>query len=287
MNEIATGFDARKLLSDVKNGRNGQQILARLSWIEGRAMISGSVSRNELAEAFGISNGKASADIALYRVVNPNSLKYVAKSRTHVWTGQPVLKNALATYLATNNDLKVSDIPSPLRRFKSETVRALLAAKINRVPLRIDYISLRNKTGKSYIICPHALVSGRRHHVRAYDFETGTFRDFVVGRILATTPAPDALEWVGAENDKAWREKVAFILVPHAGLTAEQRNMVEIEYGMQGGKLHFRCRKALALYVAEELGLLPAIRQGKADAGVENWVACENAAEIKEAIGPA
>lgn len=120
--------------------------------------------------------------------------------------------------------------------------------------LRVRYWSVNRGQGRWREIAPHAFGhDGYRWHVRAWCGENGDFRDFVLSRIAEA-------EWPGGGfrppcPDKEWETWEELVVRPHAGLAAEQRAAIERDYGMQGGRLRLRVRRALAPYLRAHLRL--------------------------------
>ena len=104
------------------------------------------------------------------------------------------------------------------------------------------------------IIEPHALAhDGFRWHARAFDRETGTFRDFVIGRLTKPRRADNARS--APQDDTDWQTFVRLVIAPHPGLTPAQSRAIAIDYGIRGGSTAIRVRRALLFYALKRLGL--------------------------------
>jgi hypothetical protein len=118
----------------------------------------------------------------------------------------------------------------------------------------VTYQSMsREKPGRRRF-APKALAfDGFRWHARAFDFETGEFRDFVLGRMakpsaeLASEPAP--------AGDPDWESFVDLVIAPHPGLTPAQARAISLDYGITRGSARIKVRRALLFYALKRLGL--------------------------------
>jgi len=140
------------------------------------------------------------------------------------------------------------DVFRPLvRRATPEVERRVFLAMQQGRRLRVCYASLSKRKGDWREIAPHALGhDGYRWHVRAWCFKNEEFRDFAPSRM-------EAAEWPGDEFvppmvDADWERIETLVLVPHAGLTAEQRRAIELDYGMVEGRLTVKVRAAMREY---------------------------------------
>jgi predicted DNA-binding transcriptional regulator YafY len=75
-------------------------------------------------------------------------------------------------------------VPVPERRIDPFVLRAVLGAIRKTLALDVLYQSMSRPEPKRRLIEPHALAyDSFRWHARAFDRETGAFRDFVLGRM--------------------------------------------------------------------------------------------------------
>ena len=158
-----------------------------------------------------------------------------------------------AVMLATVPAIALAE--APLRVIPPEVLRCVLAAIRSRAVLRGDYQSFASPERRRRVLEPHALVfDGFRWHARSRDGEDGAYKDFVLGRLssLEVGPAGEA----ALMNDADWQQFVALDIRPHPALTTAQRRAVEADYGMSGGRLVLRCRKAVVYYTKRRLGLV-------------------------------
>jgi predicted DNA-binding transcriptional regulator YafY len=114
---------------------------------------------------------------------------------------------------------------------------------------------------KARIIAPHTFVSdGWRWHVRAFDFLTETFRDFLLARILrAQECEPLKSQMADAckkERDVQWSTLVTLKITPHPGLSPQQQAVVATDFEMVNGEVLFPVRQACLFYVLRQLRFL-------------------------------
>jgi len=99
-------------------------------------------------------------------------------------------------------------------------------------------------------IVPFALAdSGLRWHVRAFDRRSGEFRDFILNRFgaarILSGPVADHEK---PDQDIQWNWITELELVPHP-VNVQHPDIIEAEYGMDGGALKVRTRAAMAGYL--------------------------------------
>jgi predicted DNA-binding transcriptional regulator YafY len=118
----------------------------------------------------------------------------------------------------------------------------------------ITYQSLTRPQPTQRTVSPHALAhDGFRWHVRAYCHSRGEFRDFVLARIVAIGAFGKAA--AHSNEDADWATLVVLRLAPHPKLPQGHRNAIELDYGMKGGQVEFKCRRAFLFYALRHLRL--------------------------------
>lgn len=247
----------------------------RLQYIEIKAYYSGSVSRSDVAAAFGISDAAATKDLKLYGDLAPNNLLYNQRVFGFVpgesfseqfadlspATALPLIANNLATSGGPYGDepiygIAIDSLPLPARyphqSVLAQITRAIQAGK----KLQVVYRSLsRRESGDARIIEPHALSNtGLRWHVRAYNQDTYDFRDFVLSRFEQAQLLEENAE-SGAAYDDDWVEYETVRLAPHPGLDDKQRLGLLLDYGIKGECLELKTRRALVGYLLQRLNV--------------------------------
>lgn len=252
------------------SGRWSQE--RRLEFIDYRLRWDGRLNRSDLIDFFGISVPQASLDIARYSELAPDNIRYDASARTYLCgttftplynTGNPL--RYLNDLLVSASELHseggsflgwtppVGITPVPARVVSAETLGRLLHAIRNRETVKTRYQSLTNDEPQTRTLSPHALgFDGFRWHVRAFCHTRDSFRDFVIARMLSIKSGQAST--VSPEDDHAWHTPVTLVIGPHPDLPPAQRQVVELDYGMQGGEARLYCRQALLFYLLRHLG---------------------------------
>jgi len=245
----------------------------RLFFIEERLFWLGEVNRGDLMERFGISLGQASADIARYLAHAPKGVSYDKKAKHYLADAsfRPVLAAPDATrflgelrlvnagLLAVEHTLlgvvpPFDAAPVPERKVDPFVLRAVLTAIPKGLALTVNYQSMSRSEPSARVIEPHALAhDGFRWHARAFDRESGEFRDFVLGRISRARPA--GLASTEPREDRDWHGFVDLEIAPHPRLTPAQANAIALDYDMKDGRARIRVRRALLFYALRRLGL--------------------------------
>jgi len=247
----------------------------RLQYIEIMAWYTGVVTRSDVARAFGQSDPAATKDLKLYSDLAPGNLVYNHSVFGFVpGTGfsavfadltpaaaLPVIAANLAVANGPYGDeliygLPTASLPLPARLPSPQTLAQITRAIHGRRKLRVGYRSLSQREGGAErVLEPHTLVNtGLRWHVRAYSEDTCDFRDFVLSRIVEAhcldTPAES-----GEQYDDDWVESVSLVLAPHAGLDADRRESLLLDYGASGAVIEVNVRRALLGYVLQRLSV--------------------------------
>ena len=245
----------------------------RLEFIDFRLRWNRTVNRGELVEFFRISTQQASADLANYSQLAPQNMEYDKSLKTYRATGsfQPVITTDDAqSYLSELLGLSVGTLaPSasfigwhpphdfvryPVRPIKTDTLLKIHWAIKDNDELMITYQSMRRTRPTTRWIAPHAIAfDGHRWHVRAWCQENKEFRDFVISRIQRIYESRNTT--ISAEADIWWNTDIDVVVQPREELTNDQRHAIEIDFGMTGGQLKLRCRKALAFYLLRQMQL--------------------------------
>jgi hypothetical protein len=245
----------------------------RLLFIEERLFWVGEVNRTDLIRRFGVSLGQASVDIARYLARAPEGVAYDKKAKRYVADAgfRPLLAPADAARflgelrLVDAGLLPVEDTllgtappfdaaPVPERRIDPLVLRAVLGAMHKALALDVTYQSMSRPEPMRRLIEPHALAyDGFRWHARAFDRDSGEFRDFVLGRM--GKPKAGAAAHSRAQDDSDWQTVVALKIAPHPRLTPAQAKAIALDYGIAKGNLTLKVRRALLFYALRRLGL--------------------------------
>lgn len=237
----------------------------RLAYIDFRLYFFGEIGRPDLIDRFGVAPAGATRDLALYRELAPQNITFDG-SRKIYRIGQnysPLFAHApqrVLTALAQGfgdgvNGPKQSlqpllpcESPTALSSPRMEVLAPVCRAIHAKRPVAIRYHSMTSGESERVIV-PFALVdTGLRWHVRAFDRQSSKFRDFVITRIEAPTLLDDEPQpYERPDNDIQWTRIVELDLVPHPRL--ERPEIIQMDYGMQGGSIRMRVRAAVAGYM--------------------------------------
>ncbi len=248
----------------------------RLEFIEFRLFWEGGVNRSDIVDTFGVSVPQASKDLSLYQELAPENAAYDKRGKRYVPTAafKPrFMSSDPDTYLLRLRSVAeglvdpgqswIAQLPdvdvatTPRREVDLTALRAVLSVLRKGSSLEVRYQSM-NKLRPDPVwrrISPHALgFDGLRWHTRAFCHLEGTFKDFLLPRILETRNVGPA----GArpEKDNLWREFFQIEIAPHPGLTPSQQQVVARDYGFNDGKGVISVRYAMLFYVLKRLGLL-------------------------------
>src|SRR5262245_13583361 len=208
----------------------------RQAFIEERLFWLGEVNRTNLMNRFGVSMSQASGDIARYLALAPPGVAYDKSAKRYV-AGEkfrPVLAAPDAKRFL--GELRLVDLgvlaeadttlgmlppfaaaPVPERPIDPFVLRAVLRAIRERRTLEALYQSMSRPSALRRLIEPHALAhDGFRWHARAFDRETSSFRDFVLGRLSK----PRLREPAGSspKDDRDWNAFVTLAIAPPPAL---------------------------------------------------------------------
>ncbi|WP_460148993.1 WYL domain-containing protein [Pseudomonas sp. S3_E10] len=240
------------------------RLIETIVWWEGR------LTTGHLMQSFGISRQQASKDINGY--INehaPKNLTYSKSLKGYVPsnTFKPLFIDDSASaylHLLNQNHERAPHIDGlalayahtevlhvPDRSIRPEVLRPLLKACREGLRLETEYVSFTTPISEIRLIAPHTLIyTGMRWHARAYCEKNGAYRDFVLSRLRGEPEVLDTSAF-SREADTAWNTLVDVIIEPDQRLTPEQKNIIEIDYGMQNGQLILPSRGALVQYVLQ------------------------------------
>jgi hypothetical protein len=248
-------------------------VAQRLEFIEFRLFWEGHVNRIDVMQQFGLSVNQASADLNRYIALAPNNMVYDKSARTYVrgpdYSAQ-FLKPDASRYLAQLRSLadgildsddtwiaelpSYDDAPTPARGVDPVTLRSVVSAIRRSEAIEVKYQSLSRPEPVWRWIAPHAIgFDGFRWHTRAFCKTNEVFKDFLLSRILQTR----GVEFcdVTDADDMDWQQHVTLEIGPHPELSDSQKKVIELDYGMRGGKTQIKVRRALLYYALKRLGL--------------------------------
>lgn len=245
----------------------------KLQFIEFRLFWEGHVNRSDLIDKFGVSPNQASGDLNRYISLAPDNMVYDKSGKTYVRSSafKPLfLKPDSTQYLSqvrsvaegiiTPDDAWIGNLPAfdatpaPARGIDPVVLRSIVTANKRHEAIEVLYQSMSAPDPEWRWIAPHALAfDGFRWHARSFCEKSGEYRDFVISRILETRQTRAAKK--PAVSDFAWDEMVELEVGPHPDLSPNQRQVIELDYGMENGSVTIPVRRALLYYALKRLGL--------------------------------
>lgn len=245
----------------------------KLQFIEFRLFWEGHVNRGDLIDKFGISQNQASGDLNRYIALAPDNMVYDKSGKTYVRSSsfKPLfLKPDATQYLAqvrsvaegivAPEDAWIGNLPTfdatpaPARGIDPAILRSIVIAIRRREAVEVRYQSMSSPDPEWRWIAPHALAfDGFRWHARSFCEKSGEYRDFVISRIIDTRQSRSTE--MQATADVAWDEIVELEIGPHPALSQNQKRVIELDYGMQNGRVVIPVRRALLYYALKRLGL--------------------------------
>lgn len=248
--------------------------LRRQQFLDALAMWEGGFNRADLERRFGVSTAQASLDVRDYLEAAGAAIAYDKTLKRYVTApdfapvftatsparmlgelrllGLGVLTPDEMTTLGTPPPFDATPVPE--RALPPRVVALAVQAIRGRRQLACRYQSMSRPEPAPRMIEPHALAhDGFRWHVRAFDRESASFRDFVLGR-MSEAALGDAAT-ARAEDDRDWQTRVTLKIVPHPGLTPSQAAAIRADYAFTGEVLELSIRRALLLYALKRLGL--------------------------------
>ena len=245
----------------------------KLQFIEFRLFWEGHVNRADLMDTFGVSLNQASGDLNRYIALAPDNMVYDKSGKTYVRSpafSPHFLKPDATQYLAqvrsvaegivAPEDAWIGNLPAfdatpaPARGIDPAVLRSIVIAIRRREAVEVRYQSMSSPDPEWRWIAPHALAfDGFRWHARSFCEKSGEYRDFVISRIIETRQSRSTQMQTAADAD--WDEIVQLEIGPHPALSQNQKRVIELDYGMQNGRVVIPVRRALLYYALKRLGL--------------------------------
>jgi hypothetical protein len=175
----------------------GQAQRERLAYIDFRLYFLGEVSRADISSRFGVAPAGATRDLAIYREAAPKNIAFDGSTKTyrigpafHPLFDHPLNRTLSALSQGFGDGIGGSrgglvpcEFPEPINCPAIDTLAAMTRAIQAHAVLSVWYTSLTGGETKREIV-PFALAdNGLRWHIRAFDRNSRSFRDFVLTRI--------------------------------------------------------------------------------------------------------
>ncbi len=256
----------------------------------------GRINTTPVMSVFGVTRQTAGKWIKDYQNESGNLLCYDAKDKAHHAQGTMQLcyiRGSIDEYfdwrqlgLFPNRSAQLVDKDShiirilPPDRFASPTIiPPLLTAIEQNTAVDCEYLSMTSSNPQGRLIFPHAFVkAANRWHVRAYCALRQQFLDFVLSRFQSVEYDGKAADH-SQEQDTYWNTQVELILAPDSRLNAQQKAIIEHDYGMTKGQLIISTRAALVKYTLDDLQIKTKMLDANPQA---QQLVCVNYADIKQ-----
>lgn len=234
----------------------------RMEHIERCLFWKGELQRADIVNTFGVNPAQAASDFSTYMAQAPGNMDYDKSRKRYLplptFTPRFIRPSSLDEFATIPSPaVPVTTWPLPLRVATPETLQAVVTAVRRREALEVKYQSMTEPKPSWRWLSPHAFASdGERWHVRAFCHKRGEFRDFVLGRIVATRHTRPSE--VAATQDADWHTFVTVIVEPNPALSDDQRTAIAAEYSMsrsQTAKL--RLRKSMLFYLKARFSPAP------------------------------
>lgn len=250
---------------DRSNIKWDQQL--RFRHIEIVALWEGRLTTRHLCQTFGIGRQQASRDINHYLSLAPTALKYDTrlkgykpspyfKPRFSLGDFSEYLQLLLQQKQLEESGFELLEIRSadtelvvpPQRQVDPAVVRQLLTAARSATRVKLMYASIATGAISERVFVPHTLVhDGYRWHLRGFCEQHERYLDLVLSRIRGLPKLLYPSDHT-QERDSQWNQRVRVTLVPNPQFSAAQREVIAIDYGMEGEQLTLTCRRALMDY---------------------------------------
>ncbi|TKB50477.1 WYL domain-containing protein [Ferrimonas sediminicola] len=251
----------------------------RFRHIEVVALWEGRLTTRHLCQTFGIGRQQASRDINHYLSLAPTALKY--DTRLKGYKPSPYFKPRFSQgdfgeYLQllkqqrqlTESGFELLEVRSadtelvipPQRQVDPAVVRQLLTAARTATRVRLLYASIATGNIGERVFVPHTLVhDGYRWHLRGYCEQAQHYLDLVLSRLRGQPKLLYPSDHTQAQDAK-WNRWVRVTLEPNPQFSDAQREVIAIDYGMEGGELTLTTREALLDYHLRRLQITTPIQ---------------------------
>lgn len=226
----------------------------RMEHIERCLFWKGELQRADIVDKFGVNPAQAATDFSTYMALAPGNMDYNKSRKRYLplpgFLPQFIHPASLDEFVDVDSPvIEVAPWPLPQRVASTDTLLAVVNAIRQHEALEVRYQSMTNPKPSWRWLSPHAFASdGERWHVRAFCHKRSEFRDFVLGRIIATrTTRPSD---IASERDVDWHTFVTVMVKPNSQLSDDQRAAIATEYNMpRSHEIKLRLRKSMLFYL--------------------------------------
>ncbi|WP_336751106.1 WYL domain-containing protein [Aeromonas hydrophila] len=235
----------------------------RLRYIERQLLWERKVTSRMIAEEFGVSAQQARTDVRAYLEFAPSNVIEQEEGSRRGYFPSPTF----SPVLLGDNDLvwrataefqppqaaHAQEIPIIHRAVPSRTLAVFISAIEQLAQVQATYMSMENPDGSPRTLTPTVIITvNGRQHVRAYDWDSSTYKDFVLARFLglpeliAPAVAPPA-------QDIAWEVAIPVRFIVNPALSRAQQRVIERDYLLEPHD--FCIRAPMIFYLCPENNL--------------------------------
>lgn len=234
----------------------------RLAFIDFSLQFFGHVSRQDIIQRFATGLAAGTRDFALYKQLAEQNLTLDHQSKHYIRSQsfKPLFEHnpdVILHSLSRGFGDGISHQVQPSQQCfdaialvhpNDDIIASLIRSIHLKCPIDCDYVSL-SSGAKRRTLVPHAIVNnGHRWHVRAFDIESQSFRDFVCTRFTRVSLLQrDVSHTEAASQDTNWHREVELALIPHPDL--QHPDAIALDFAMIEGIRRVKVRAALAAYV--------------------------------------
>lgn len=234
----------------------------RLAFIDLRLYFLGDVSRRDIVDRFQVGPAVATRDFAKYRELFPQNLELDRKTKKYVNKAEfrpsfqhkperalTALTQGFGDGVRSAGSALVScEFPVALNHPNLEILAQVTRAIHKGLAVEIVYSSFSSGDTQREVV-PFSLVNdGMRWHVRAFDRRSQEFRDFVFTRMQSARCFFGMIEDHEKESaDEQWNRILDLEIIPHP--KQKNKELIEMDFGMQDGQLNLKVRAANAGYI--------------------------------------
>ncbi|WP_025733863.1 hypothetical protein [Carnimonas nigrificans] len=234
----------------------------RLRYIERQLLWERKVTSRMIAKEFGISPQQARSDVRAYLSLAPDNVfeqeggrKGYCPSATFspVLLGDNDLVWRATAEFQPPQAAHVEELPIIHRAVPSHILAVFLSAIEQQAQVQAVYASMENPQGTARMLTPTVIITvNGRQHVRAYDWGSRIFKDFVLARFLGV-PEPVAPAAAPPPEDTAWEVTIPVRFVVNPALSKAQQEVIERDYLLV--PCEFSIRAPMIFYLCPENNL--------------------------------
>lgn len=234
--------------------------LQQFEFIEFILAYEGIITNSRLREQFDVATVQSSRVLAAYRQTFPQNIdvasgegrgRYCITSRFSPEIAKLHIDRYFELVGGRHEGVPKEVVRYDFTNIAPEKFRELNFAITSKSAVCVNYRSMNHPEGKLRVIHPLAFVfAGRRWHVRAFDEDTISHRDFNLSRVGELTSSNKSMK---TPEDIEWNEQVSLLLKPHPNLTPTQSKLIRDELFEGVSSRVIKTRKALVNYVLREL----------------------------------